>query len=222
MLTYIHTLKRIRSGKTNYRRRAAVIIGRHSFATIKVTDQNVSAQVLKPTATGDIVVASVHSRELAKHGWKGSLNNLPACYLTGLLLGKKTLEKGTPKVIVYLGRDKFTSRVAACVRGLVDAGINMPVSEESLPDDDRITGKHIADYAAALKSDQEKYNARFSELLKKGLNPEEYPSHFEQTSSNISGKPFVRKKVAKVKEKEKAAKEKAPKKEKNEKGVKKK
>lgn len=224
MLTFVRTLKRIRSDKTNYRRRAAVLIGRHSFVTIKVTDQNIFVQLLKPTPTGDVVIASAHSRELVKHGWKGALNNLPACYLTGLLLGKKVLEKGAPKAVIYLGMYKFTSRVAACIRGLVNAGVNIPVSEESLPEDDRITGKHIADYAAALKEDQEKYNSRFSALLKNGLKPEDYPSHFEEIAQKISGKPFA-KKAPKEKEKDKGAKEKAPKKEskeKSEKGGKKK
>ena len=74
-MTYVRTLKRIRSDKTNYRKRAAVIIGRHSFVTVKVTDQNVAAQMLKTTPTGDLVVASVHSRELAKQGWKGSIKS---------------------------------------------------------------------------------------------------------------------------------------------------
>src|SRR3712207_7119932 len=92
-MTYVHTLKRIREDKTNYRKRSAILIGRHLFVTIRISDQNVATQVLRPTPTGDIVIASAHSRELAKHGWKGAFNNLPACYLTGLLLGKKALQK---------------------------------------------------------------------------------------------------------------------------------
>ncbi|MER3407388.1 MAG: 50S ribosomal protein L18 [Nitrososphaera sp.] len=189
-MTFVRTLKRIRLDKTNYRKRAAVIIGRHSFVTVKVTDQNVSAQMLRPTPTGDLVVASAHSRELAKqHGWKGSTNSLPACYLTGLLLGKKALEKGTDKAILYTGKDHFTTRVAACVKGIADAGVNIPMSDESFPDYDRLSGQHIAEYASALKAEsQEAYNARFSALVKNGLAPEEYPAHFEEVRFKISGK----------------------------------
>jgi large subunit ribosomal protein L18 len=223
MLTYVHTLKRIRSDKTNYRKRAALLIGRHSFVTVKVSDQNVAAQIIKPTPTGDIVVASTHSRELAKQGWMGAMNNLPACYLTGLALGKKALAKGTKNAVLYIGKDHFTSRVAACLKGIVDSGVTMPVSEESFPPEERITGQHIADYAETLKENQEEYKSRFSAILKNGLSPENYPDHFEQVKSKITGKasepkPKAEKEAPKAEKKEKApAKEKAAPKEKKEK-----
>jgi large subunit ribosomal protein L18 len=188
-LTYVRTLKRIREDKTNYRKRSAILIGRHLFVTIKVSDQNVTARVLKPTPTGDIVIASAHSRELSKHGWKGTFNNLPACYLTGMLLGKKAVEKELNTAVLYIGKNHFTSRVGACAKGIVDAGVSMPVSGESLPDGERISGYHIAEYSRTLKEDLEKYNSRFSAILKNGLKPEDYPSHFEEIKSKISGKP---------------------------------
>lgn len=203
-MTYVQTLKRIRSDKTNYRKRAALLIGRHSFVTVKVSDQNVAAQVLKPTPTGDIVIASAHSRELAKQDWKGAFNNLPACYLTGLLMGKKTLEKGVKNAVLYIGKDHFTSRVAACLKGIVDSGVTMPVSEESLPLEERITGRHIAKYASTLKEDQEEYNSRFSAILKNGLKPEDYPTHFEEVRSKISGDGKAAEPKPKKEEEEKA------------------
>ena len=216
-MTYVRTLKRIRLDKTNYRKRAAVIIGRHSFVTVKVTDQNIAVQMLKPTPTGDLVIASVHSHELTKQqGWKGSSNSLPACYLAGLLLGKKAQAKGTNKGILYIGKDHFTTRVAACVKGIADSGLNIPVGEESFPDGDRISGQHIADYANALKADKDAYNSRFSALLKNGLKPEEYPAHFEEVRFKISGKaaePKAPKKEKKVEEPAKEKKQKAPKRE---------
>lgn len=204
-MTYVHTLKRIRDDKTNYRRRAALLIGRRSFVTVKVSDQNVAAQVLKPTPTGDIVIASAHSRELAKQGWKGGLNNLPACYLTGMMAAKKALGKGVNSAVLYIGKDHFTSRVAACMKGILDGGVNMPVSEESLPEQKRISGQHIADYAGALKENQEEYNSRFSAILKNGLHPEDYPSHFEEIKSKLSGKPAEKPAPKKAAEKEEEA-----------------
>ncbi len=188
-MTFTRTLKRIRKDRTNYRKRAAIIIGRHSFATVRVTDQNVSAQVIKATSTGDLVIASAHSHELAKHGWKGATNNLPACYLTGLLLGKKALEKGTSKAVLYIGKEHFTTRVAACAKGIADSGVNLPISDESVPSEERMSGQHIADYANSLKSDEQEYKTRFSALLKNGLKPEDYPAHFEEVRTKISGKP---------------------------------
>jgi large subunit ribosomal protein L18 len=191
-LTYVHTLKRIREDKTNYRKRSAILIGRHLFVTVRISDQNVAAQVLKPTPTGDIVIASAHSRELAEHGWKGAFNNLPACYLTGMLLGKKAIQKEIDAAVLYIGKNHFTSRVGACMKGIVDAGVSMPVSEESLPDEDRISGQHIAEYSHTLKEDEKEYNSRFSAILKNGLKPEDYPSHFEEIKSKISGEPAER------------------------------
>jgi len=57
-------LKRNRQKKTNYRKREALLISRSSFITVKISDQNVICQVLKPTLAGDVVISSVHSREL--------------------------------------------------------------------------------------------------------------------------------------------------------------
>jgi large subunit ribosomal protein L18 len=187
-MAYVHTLKRIRQRKTNYRKRSGILIGRRPFIITKISGQNISAQSLKPTLTGDIVIASAHSRELIRHGWKGSMNSMPACYLTGLLLGKKTIEKGATNAVLYTGNNPFTTKVAACLKGIVDSGIKIPVSKESLPGDDRVSGEHIANYAKLLKDSEEKYNSRFSALLKQGLRPEDYPVHFEEIRMRISGK----------------------------------
>ena len=205
-MTYVHTLKRIREDKTNYRKRSAILIGRHLFVTVMISDQNVAAQVLKPTPTGDNVIASAHSRELAEHGWKGTFNNLPACYLTGMLLGKKATQKEIDAAVLYIGKNHFTSRVGACMKGIVDAGVSMPVSTDSLPDEDRISGHHIAEYSHTLKEDEKEYNLRFSAILKNGLKPEDYPSHFEEIKSRISGEP-VEKAMSKKAAKEATAKE---------------
>lgn len=187
-MAYVHTLKRIRQHKTNYRKRSGILIGRRPFIITKISGQNISAQALKPTLTGDIVIASAHSRELIRHGWKGSMNSMPACYLTGLLLGKKSIQKGATNAVLYTGNNPFTTKVAACLKGIVDSGINIPVSKESLPGDDRVSGEHIANYANLLKDSEEKYNSRFSALLKQGLRPEDYPVHFEEIRMKISGK----------------------------------
>jgi large subunit ribosomal protein L18 len=187
-MAYVHTLKRIRQRKTNYRKRSGILIGRRPFIITKISGQNISAQALKPTLTGDIVIASAHSRELIRHGWKGSMNSMPACYLTGLLLGKKSIQKGATNAVLYTGNNPFTTKVAACLKGIVDSGINIPVSKESLPGDDRVSGEHISNYANLLKDSEEKYNSRFSALLKQGLRPEDYPVHFEEIRMKISGK----------------------------------
>ena len=185
-MSYVHTLKRIRTHKTNYRKRQALLISKQDFVTIKITNQNVIAQVLKPEIQGDIVRVSTHSRELRRYGWKGSLNSLPACYLVGLVLGRKALEKGVDKAVLYIGNKPFTSRIAACMKGIVQAGINIPISSESYPTEHRLNGQHIAEYALKIKTeDINKYNKYFSSLLKDGLVPENYQSHVEEITARI-------------------------------------
>jgi large subunit ribosomal protein L18 len=183
---YKLTLKRNRQRKTNYRKRTALLLSRRNFIVAKISDQNISGQILKPTIKGDITICSAHSKELRKYGWKGSMNSLPACYLTGFLLGKKSIANSTDNAILYTGVDSFTSRIAACLKGVIAAGVSVPVSEDILPADDRISGKHIAEYAKILKADDAKYRSRFSTIIKDGLNPEEYPSHADATKAKIS------------------------------------
>jgi large subunit ribosomal protein L18 len=185
-MSYVHTLKRIRTHKTNYRKRQALLVSRRDFVTIKITNQNVIAQVLKPEIRGDIVRVSTHSRELRRYGWKGSLNSLPACFLVGLVLGRKALEKGVDKAILYIGNKAFTSRIAACMKGIVQAGINIPISSESYPTEHRLNGQHIAEFALKIKAgDINKYNRYFSSLLREGLVPENYHSHVDEITARI-------------------------------------
>jgi large subunit ribosomal protein L18 len=185
-MSYVHTLKRIRTHKTNYRKRQALLISKQDFVTIKITNQNLIAQVLKPEIQGDIVRVSTHSRELRRYGWKGSLNSLPACYLVGLVLGRKALEKGVVKAVLYMGNKPFTSRIAACMKGIVQAGINIPISSESYPTEHRLNGQHIAEYALKIKTeDIDKYNKYFSSLLREGLIPENYQSHVKEITARI-------------------------------------
>jgi large subunit ribosomal protein L18 len=184
-MSYIHTLKRIRERKTNYHKRSSLLLSKKRFITIKVTNQNILTQVLEPSITGDKVITSAHSTNLAKLGWKGSLNSLPSCYLTGLLLGKKASFRGIENAILYTGKDAFTERLSSCLKGIIDGGIEIPSSEDSFPSTERISGEHIANYGSALKSDSETYNKRFSNIIKNGLNPENYKSHFEEFKEKI-------------------------------------
>ena len=79
------------------------------------------------------------------------------------------------------------STVFAVLKGALDAGLKVPHSEEALPSEDRIRGEHIASYAKMLKENApEKYERQFSGYLKRGLKPEELPSHFEEMLKKVS------------------------------------
>ena len=120
-----------------------MLMSKSDFITINVTNENTQVQILKPEITGDKVIASAHSRFLLKDGWKGSRKNIPAAYLTGYFAGKKALSQGVDNAIVYSGTRKYTQRMAAGVKGIIDAGIKVPSSEEAFPSEERINGEHL-------------------------------------------------------------------------------
>ena len=184
-MVYTSTFRRIRERKTNYRKREKLLIGKKDFVTVNVSDQNISAQLIRPELLGDKVLASVHSNELLSYGWKGSRKNIPSCYLVGLLLGKKCIQKKITSAILYIGKRHFTTKIAACLKGMSEAGLEMPISEEVLPSDERIQGTHIAEYAKKIKSNDDLYKSRFSSNLELGLDPEKYPNHFSEVKDRI-------------------------------------
>ena len=120
-----------------------MLMSKLDFITVNVTNENTQVQILKPELTGDKVIVSAHSRFLLKDGWKGSRKNIPAAYLTGYFAGKKALSKGVDTAIVYTGTRKYTQRIAAGVKGVIDAGIKVPSDEEAFPPEERINGEHL-------------------------------------------------------------------------------
>jgi len=190
MSSHVPLLRRRREGVTDYRSRKRAITSQKPLLVIRVSNKNVTSQFVKPTVKGDVVLSASHSKELAKLGWHGSSKSTPACYLLGLLAGKKALAAGVKEAVAYNGLVPFIrgSRVAALLKGVVDSGVKVPVGEEAFPDADRLTGKSIADYAAKLAGeDREAYSKSFSALLKDGFKPESYPAEFEKVRAAISG-----------------------------------
>ena len=120
-----------------------MLMGKRDFITVNITNENTQVQILKPGMTGDKVIASAHSRYLLEKGWKGSRKSVPAAYLTGYLAGKKALGKGAKDAILYTGTRKYTQRMAAALKGIIDAGVQVPASKETFPSDDRINGEHL-------------------------------------------------------------------------------
>ena len=120
-----------------------MLIGKHDFITVNITNENTQVQILKPGIAGDLVIASAHSRHLLKQGWRGSRKNIPAAYLTGYMAGKRAVSKGSQKVILYTGTKKYTQRMAAALKGVVDAGVSVPAGDETFPPEERINGEHL-------------------------------------------------------------------------------
>ncbi len=142
-MAYSKILRRLGEEKTNYRNRGTMLMGKRDFITVTISNQNTQVQILTPGMTGDKVVSSAHSRYLIEKGWKGSRKSVSAAYLTGYLAGKKALSQGAKDAILYTGTKRYTQRMAAALKGVIDAGLEVPANEETFPSEDRINGEHL-------------------------------------------------------------------------------
>jgi len=182
-------LKRRLQFKTDYRRRKKLLLSGLPRFVVRRTSKNIIVQVVKATLEGDIVLASAHSKEVIRDfGWLGHGNNSPIAYLTGLLAGLKCMKIGVNKAVLDSGIFKPTKggRISIVLKGALDAGLEIPHGEEILPSIDRICGKHIAEYASKLKTENpELYKRVFSNYLRKGLDAESIVDHFNEVKNRI-------------------------------------
>jgi len=137
--------RRRREGRTDYRHRAALLRGGMVRAVVRKSNRNVRVQFVEYKNGGDVVLASAVSTDLGELGWTGSGKSTPGAYLTGLLAGKRAKDKGLEEAVLDIGLREPTKGavVFAALKGIVDAGIEVPHSDEMLPAEDRISGKHM-------------------------------------------------------------------------------
>jgi large subunit ribosomal protein L18 len=142
---YLVPFRRRRENKTNYRKRLALLKSKKTRLVIRRSLSNISVQFINFLPEGDQTMAEANSTELKKLGWVRT-GNVPASYLTGLLAGKKAKNKKIEEAVLDMGLQISTkgSRIYAALKGVLDSGIKVPCSEEILPSEDRIRGKHIS------------------------------------------------------------------------------
>lgn len=183
---YKVAFRRRREGKTDYGARFKLIELDKARMVARITNNHIITQIIKVAPEGDQTIISAHSNELKKTGWLGSTKNISAAYLTGFLCGKKALEEGIEEAVLDIGLKSPTkgTKVFAVLKGAVDAGLNIPHGEVVLPDEERIRGEHIAQYAESLSEDE--VNTKFSKYIQNGLSPEDLPDHFDKIKQKIS------------------------------------
>ncbi len=139
-------LRRRREARTDYRARLGLLRSGLPRAVVRKTLNNTVVQLVAFDPKGDRVLASAISRELRKHEWNGATGNVPAAYLTGYLAGKRAVAQGVEKAVLDIGLVQPTKggRIFAALKGLVDAGLEIPHGEEVLPSEERLRGAHIA------------------------------------------------------------------------------
>jgi len=178
--------RRKREGKTNYKKRIALLKSGRPRLVVRKSLLNITAQLVEYKPEGDKVLVSANSRELLKLGYKMSRGNITAAYLTGMLLGQKAKKKNIKQAVLDIGLNKRVkgSRVYAALKGAVDSGMDLPCSEEVFPSNDRIEGSHISDYAEKLKKENsEAYQKQFSLLIKNKV--EDIKKHVKETKEKI-------------------------------------
>ncbi|MCB9358582.1 50S ribosomal protein L18 [Candidatus Woesearchaeota archaeon] len=175
-----------RKEKTDYHKRLSLLKSGMPRLVVRLSQKNISAQIVEYSPIGDKVMSAVTTKNLEKLGWKASKTNLPAAYLLGYLLAKKAKVK---KAILDLGLKRSVphSRVYALVKGVNDAGIEIPVDESMYPEEKRLNGEHIQLYAESLSKDKAAYDKKFSKYTKSGIKPETLQKHVAEIKSKIEG-----------------------------------
>lgn len=182
--------RRKREQRTNYNKRLKLLLSSKPRLVVRFSNKQIRAQLVTFMPNHDHIVYALDSSSLRKFGWSYSLNNLPAAYLLGLLFGKNVLQKGQMEAVMDTGflHPLSGGKLYAFVKGVIDAGLQVPMGEGIFPSEERIMGKHIAAFAMKLKSDnKELYDQRFAQYLKSKQAPEQVPVVFASVKKKIMG-----------------------------------
>ena len=140
------TIRRRRlEGKTDYKARLYLLTSGKPRVIFRKTNRYLQAQIVVSDIAQDRVLVTVSTKDLLQHGWpsklSGSLKSLPAAYLMGYLLMKKSKDVKEGVLDIGLLTHVPKSRIYAFVKGLKDAGFNINCSEDVLPDEGLINKK---------------------------------------------------------------------------------
>jgi large subunit ribosomal protein L18 len=136
---------RRRNLKTNYAKRLAMLKSGKSRIVLRLTNLYANIQYVEHNVKGDTIKFALLSKDLKEFGWTKGFKSIPACYLAGYLFGKTVISKKLKKdAILDLGlQNAFKQgKIFACVKGIIDSGLEIPVNEEAYPKEERIKGKH--------------------------------------------------------------------------------
>jgi large subunit ribosomal protein L18 len=137
--------RRRREGKTDYRARLKLIRSGSPRLVVRRTLNHTTIQLVTYDEKGDRVIVSASTGHLRELGWAFATGNTPAAYLAGLMAGRRAFKASVTEAILDLGRIRPSkgSRVFAALKGVIDAGVEVPHSDEVLPSEQRIKGAHL-------------------------------------------------------------------------------
>ncbi len=184
--TFEVKFRRRKTGKTNYKKRLALLKGKKPRLVVRKSNKTLTVQLIQYKKEGDIVLAHCNSNQLKKFGWKLNTKNIPSAYLTGFLCAKKT--KDVKEAVLDIGRNTpvHGSIIFAALKGAVDAKLNIPFDEKAFPKEEKLNGKKMEKYLSSLE--EEKFKKHFAEYAKKGIEKNKINQHFENTLNEIKKK----------------------------------
>ncbi|TRZ67976.1 MAG: 50S ribosomal protein L18 [Methanothrix sp.] len=140
--------RRRREGRTNYHSRYKLLLSKKPRLVIRKSNRNIMIQLIVAEPIGDRTLLTVSSVELHDLGYSNNAGNVSAAYLTGLLFGKRMKAQDHDCAIADIGLHASTKggRIYAALKGVVDAGIDVPYNPAILPSEERIRGEHIKAY----------------------------------------------------------------------------
>lgn len=157
--------RRRREGRTDFRARLKLLKSGRPRAVVRLTGGRVLVAVTRFDPVGDRVVAAAESRELTHLGFpKKSLVSTPASYLTGYLAGLRAKEGGATDAVLDVGLQHPTQggRIRSALKGLLDAGLQIPHGEGGFPSPDRLNGKHLT---PPLPEPLESYRTKLASIV---------------------------------------------------------
>lgn len=135
--------RRRKQAKTDYKARLALLKSEKPRLIVRKSNRYITAQIVETKAAQDKIIVGITSKILLKKGWpkelSGSLKSKQAAYLAGLILGKMAKEKiGEAVLDLGLNRNIAKSRLYAVLKGVIDAGLNIPHKGDVLPSEEEL------------------------------------------------------------------------------------
>ena len=134
--------RRRKEGKTDFRQRLRLLLSQKPRVVVRKSLKNIVVQLVYPSEQGDVTLSSAISSELKKFGLKKT-GNTSAAYLTGLLFGLRATKVSKDAVLdIGLQTSSPGSKIYAALKGMTDAGMNIPHDPIMFPPEKRIQGEN--------------------------------------------------------------------------------
>jgi len=148
---YKVSFRRRREGKTDYRKRLALVKSDKIRMVVRRSNRFVLVQFIKFEPSGDRTLVGVDGPKMNKlFGWQ-SKRNVWSAYLTGLCAGRAAIKSGVKEFVFDTGRYTASKGnvIFAALKGALDSGLKTSVSEGT---EEKMPSNKISNPPEALKS----------------------------------------------------------------------